>query len=122
MKYWKGLILAALMGGLFVSVYPTDALGQVGPGQPIKGTIPVEEGANYEALAKITPEQARKAAQEELPGATFEESELEEEDGYLVYEVEMRQNGRDVDVLVDAGDGSVLRVDHHDNHNNQNHR
>ncbi|GEM_PF-3549742 len=114
MKYWKGLILVALLGGLFISGLSTDVLSQVAPGQRIKGTIPVEEGADYKALAKITREQARNAAQEELPGATYEEADLEEEDGYLVYEVEMRENGRDVEVLVDAGDGSVLRVDRHD--------
>jgi uncharacterized membrane protein YkoI len=114
MKYWKGLALAAALGGLSVVGLTTDAFSQVVPDQPIEGTIPVQEGADYAALAKITADQARTAALAEAPGVTFDESELDEEDGYLVYEVEVTRNGQEMEITVDAGDGSILRTENDD--------
>ena len=91
-----------------------QAYAQVAPDKPIKGTIAVTEGADYAALAKITLEQAKAAALAAVPDATFTEGDLEEEDGFLVYEIELVRDGREVDVLIDAGNASVLEVDHDD--------
>ena len=46
-----------------------------------------------------------------MPNATVSESELDEEDGYLVYEVELMQNGQEIEVVVDAGNGSILQIE-----------
>lgn len=105
--------LAAVLLGLMLVASP--ALGQVTDDRPIKGTIKVEKGTrDLASLAKITPEQACTAALAAVPGATFDEVELEREAGYLVYEVELQVQDGEVEVLIDAGDGSVLRIEQED--------
>jgi len=55
--------------------------------------------------ATITPEEAEAAALAANPGATVIDVELENENGALVYEVEL-DNG--LEVMVDASDGAIL--------------
>lgn len=65
-----------------------------------------QEMAQYKSLAKITPQQAQKAA-EASQGGTATKVELDEEDGSLVYEVKVGK----AEVLVDAGNGKVLKTE-----------
>lgn len=70
------------------------------------------EGKNGDAalagLAKITPEQAKAAALTAVPG-TAGQVELENEDGNVVFGVEVTTaTGARMDVKVDAGNGKVL--------------
>ncbi len=62
-----------------------------------------QEAAKYQSLAKITPEQAASAAEAEIGGKATK-VELENEDGNLVYDVEIGKK----EVIVDAGNGKVL--------------
>ncbi len=80
----------------------------------IHGTIPAERGADLAALAKITPAQARMTALKAYPGADIDEVELEVENGFLVYEVELKANGEELELVIDAGDGSVLLTERED--------
>jgi len=71
------------------------------------------EGAESErlkSLARITPEQASAAALAQVPG-TVMKVELENEDGNVVYGVEIKTADGKSDVKVDAGDGRVLHVE-----------
>jgi uncharacterized membrane protein YkoI len=71
------------------------------------------EGAESErlkSLARITPEQASAAALAQVPG-TVKKIELENEDGNVVYGVEIKTADGESDVKVDAGDGRVLHVE-----------
>lgn len=71
------------------------------------------EGAESErlkSLARITPEQAQAAALAQVPG-TVRKVELENEDGNVVYGVEIKTADGENDVKVDAGDGRVLHVE-----------
>jgi uncharacterized membrane protein YkoI len=68
------------------------------------------EAAALQALAKISPDQAKQAALAAVPG-TVDKVELENENGNVVYGVEITANGTRVDVKVDAGNGSVLAQD-----------
>ena len=71
------------------------------------------EGAESErlkSLARITPEQASAAALAQVPG-TVKKVELENEDGNVVYGVEIKTANGDSDVKVDAGDGRVLHIE-----------
>jgi uncharacterized membrane protein YkoI len=71
------------------------------------------EGAESErlkSLARITPEQAQAAALAQVPG-TVNKVELENEDGNVVYGVEIKTAKGESDVKVDAGDGRVLHVE-----------
>ena len=92
------------------------ALGACGPAvaqqaTPVVGTIAVADDAPVSgALARVTPAQAQAAALAMYPGAGVSEVDLDEEDGFLVYEVDLWADGRETEVTVDAGTGEVLRV------------
>ncbi len=62
-----------------------------------------QENAKLQSLAKVTPEQAKKAA-ETSTGASASSVKLENEDGNLVYAVAIGKQ----EVKVDAGNGKVL--------------
>jgi hypothetical protein len=82
---------------------------------PIRGTValPNQDGqrATYASLAKITFQQALDAALSRQNGKAIK-AELQDEDGFLVYNVEVvTSDQKRHEVKVDAGNGSVLRVD-----------
>lgn len=91
----------------------SDSDGPEGAGDRENGEDDAEEAgesAQLAALARISADQARAAALARIPG-TVEEVELENEDGNLVYSVEVRKDGSEVDVKVDAGNGKVLHAE-----------
>lgn len=69
-----------------------------------------QESAQLSSLAKITLDEAKAAALKVVPG-TVEKISLDNENGYLVYSVEIKTNSGVVDVKVDAGNGAVLAQD-----------
>jgi hypothetical protein len=88
--------------------------------QRITGTIPVAQQAEatYPDMAKISLDQAMQTAVAAVPGRVLK-AELEDEDGFLVYGIEVA--GRDqvvTEVKIDAGSGKVLaqRKDKADRH------
>lgn len=70
-------------------------------------TSDAAEAAKLQALAKITPAEAKSAALAAVPG-TADKVELESENGNVVYGVEVTTSSGSVDVKVDAGNGKVL--------------
>ena len=67
--------------------------------------------------AKITEEQATKTALEKVPG-TVNEVELEDEDGTIVYGIEVvSTDGTQQDVKVDAQTGKIVKVEADDEEN-----
>ena len=102
---------------------PTEAAGasDTGPNDQsplLNGSIAVTEtvdtgseaadAAALAGLAKITVEQAQAAALAANPGTTVVKAELGDENGSLVYSVEL-SNGSDV--KVDAGNGAILATE-----------
>ena len=85
------------------------------PGKPSSVTVPpsqaaneADEGTALQGLAKITPDQAKAAALAAAPGNATK-VELENEDGNLVYKVEVvGADGTQTDLKIDAGNASVL--------------
>lgn len=67
-----------------------------------------EESAALAGNAKISLEKAKTAALSQYPGTTVVKAELDNENGVLVYSIEL-SNG--TDVKVDAGNGSILFAD-----------
>lgn len=65
-----------------------------------------QEAAKLQPLAKITTQQAQQAAEASV-GSKAKSVKLENEDGNLVYAVEIGQQ----EVTVDAGNGKVLYVE-----------
>lgn len=68
------------------------------------------ESERLKSLARITPEQAQSAALAQVNG-TAKKVELENEDGNVVYGVEVKTANGESDVKVDAGDGRVLHIE-----------
>jgi len=73
-----------------------------------EGVSEADEAAALQGQATISAEEAQAAAEAANPGTTATKVELDNENGVLVYSVEL-DNG--LDVKVDAGDGSVLHTE-----------
>jgi uncharacterized membrane protein YkoI len=69
-----------------------------------------QEAPELTNLAKITEEEAKTAAIRKI-GGTVNKVELENENGNVVYSVEMTKNNKETDVKIDAGNGKVLKID-----------
>jgi uncharacterized membrane protein YkoI len=98
------ILLAALLafGGITVSAQQAKQ----------KGSIRIEsDEAGFAKMAKISMDSAINAALKEVPGKVLR-AELEDENGYLVYGVEIaKADHQIVDVKVDAGNGTILKTD-----------
>ena len=97
------VVLGAVTVGLVLSALarPSDvACG------PVRGTLLAADEAAIGA--RISVQDARAAALVAVPGATVTDADLDEEDGFLVYEVELNHHRDAFDVVVDAGTGDVL--------------
>jgi uncharacterized membrane protein YkoI len=70
-----------------------------------EGMSEADEAAALQAMATISSAEAGAAALAANPGTTVVKTELDSEDGVLVYSVEL-SNG--MDVKVDAGNGDIL--------------
>ncbi|PAP74203.1 PepSY domain-containing protein [Rubrivirga marina] len=98
------LVLAALAVGASLLSGPSDV--ECGP---VTGTVRVADGDRLSpALARISEDDARAAALVAVPPAAVTSVDLDEEDGFLVYEVGLRHDRDEFDVVVDAGTGEVL--------------
>lgn len=103
-KMAMGLALTAflVLPGLAVYATPTDLKGSI----QIKRT----EEADLVHMAKISLDQAVKDALQTVPGKAVR-AELDEENGYLVYRVEVvGPDHQATDVKVDAGSGKILKI------------
>jgi hypothetical protein len=108
------VMLVVISSALYAATQPSPST----PRAALQGTITVDEDQEptFPALAKLTLQDAIAAAQAAVPGQVLSVG-LEEEDGYLVYEVEIVEaQGAITEVLVDAGNGTVLQMeqDHKD--------
>lgn len=79
----------------------------------------VAESARLQSLATISADQAKSAALAQVAG-TVTKVELENEDGNVVYGVEIKTADGERDVKVDAGNGSVLHVEKGDGEDDDN--
>jgi len=78
------------------------------PQDQATGQSEADEAAALQSLTKITADQAKAAAEAANPGTTAVKVELDNENGVLVYSVEL-SNG--LDVKVDAGNGQILHTE-----------
>jgi uncharacterized membrane protein YkoI len=111
-------IPALFVGAIAMSagVYAAKGIGRVGDEvqEPsYKGSISVGQAkeSDFPGMAKISLEEATQAALARVPASALK-SELEDENGYLVYGIEVVSSDRSVtDVKVDAGTGAVLALE-----------
>lgn len=77
----------------------------------IDGMSETDEAVALQGQASISADEAKAAAEAANPGAKAAKVELDNENGYLVYSVEL-DNG--LDVKIDAGDATVLHTEQAD--------
>jgi hypothetical protein len=119
-----GLLAVALAGATGIALAqssngskppPVRELDDTSPGKSSSVTVApsqpgteTDEGTALQGLAKITPDQAKAAAVAVVPGNATK-VELENEDGNVVYAVEVTgTDGKQTDLKIDAGNGAVL--------------
>ena len=104
-----GVVLMALLviGGVFAQ--QAKYTGSI--------RVKSEDEAGFAGMARISLDSAMNAALKQVPGKVLK-TELENENGYLVYGIEIAKADRQIaDVKVDAGSGKVLKVETDQNDN-----
>jgi uncharacterized membrane protein YkoI len=99
-----GMVIASLiaLGGTTISAQQANPAGSI--------QVKNEEEAGFAGMAKVSMESAINAALKEVQGGALR-AELENENGYLVYGIEIAKTDHQiVDVKVDAGNGKILKV------------
>jgi hypothetical protein len=104
------LTLAALLA-MGSGAWAIAGQGSQEPSYTCSIKVPEPEPANLTELAKITADQAMAAAQAAYPGAQVKKVALENENGCLIYAVDL-SNG--LEIKVDAGDAKVLHSEKQD--------
>jgi len=98
-----GVVLTALIAIGGVSAQQAKHTGSI--------QIKNDDEAGFAGMAKISLDSAVNAALQAVPGKVLK-AELENENGYLVYGVEIAKADRQIaDVKVDAGSGKVLKIE-----------
>ncbi|MDI6831729.1 MAG: PepSY domain-containing protein [Actinomycetota bacterium] len=123
-KWWIAPVSAVLAIGMVAGISVAAASGSSSQGtaqvqeqdvqEPSYQTsiqVPDPEPKDLNGLAKVTAEQAKEAALSANPGSTITKVELDNENGSLVWGVEL-SNG--ADVKVDAGNGQVVHTEQPD--------
>jgi uncharacterized membrane protein YkoI len=127
------LVVALLVGSLVMTTFAqgptpqgqTEGQADTGPNEQVpsydsstrvdgaqyEGVSEADEAAALASSATITPEQAKAAALAANAGATVVKVELDNENGALVYSVELSNS---LDVKVDAGNGDILSTEQAD--------
>ena len=118
MSYLNKIRLAAAIGTVIAVSAPVLLKAEDPQEKPIPGSIRLPNEANQEAaqadLASITAEQAVATAKSSPDGSGGKllRVELQNEDGFLVYNVELVSPDKKVcEIKVDAGANTILRID-----------
>ncbi|MCU1634738.1 MAG: hypothetical protein JWM61_3390 [Micrococcaceae bacterium] len=83
--------------------------GSISVPEPATEVPDAEESAQLTGLATVDATAAEEAATASVPGSTVISTDLNEEDGFLVYDVKVKDGaGTVTEVTVDAGNGTVL--------------
>jgi uncharacterized membrane protein YkoI len=98
------------IAGALVAVGALGTFAIAGDELGIRINIGDADEGDHAGDATVTPDQA-KAIAEDHTGGTAISVELNNEDGYLVYGVIIRDSNGTYDVKVDAGTGQVLKVE-----------
>ena len=86
--------------------------GSIRAPQGAEGPSEKDESAALTALAKVSETDARTAALAKFPGATVQKATLEDENGSVVWAIELTDATKaNQEVKVDAGNGAILAVE-----------
>ncbi len=99
----SAVFLATLMAIGAVSAQETKNTGSI--------RVSSADEAGFTDLAKIPFNSAVQSAVTAVPGKVLK-AELENEDGYLVYSIEVAKSDHQIDeIMIDAGNGKVLKIE-----------
>ncbi|MDI6728974.1 MAG: PepSY domain-containing protein [Thermodesulfovibrionales bacterium] len=99
----SGVVLTALIAIGGVSAQQAKHTGSI--------QVKSDDEAGFAGMATVSLDSAINAALKQVPGKVLK-AELENENGYLVYGVEIAKADRQIaDVKVDAGNGKVLKIE-----------
>lgn len=117
-----GLIAAVGTGAALASGKSAhNALPDEVTSASIKVTKNTETQADFEKLARVTRQQAEAAALAVEPGQVVQ-AKLEDEDGYLVWQVDVKHAQGTTEIAVDAGNSQVLAAEaEDDDHEDEGH-
>jgi len=105
------VILGGLAAAQSTSSNDDDDLRRTGSIEVNERSLPdndSEEQAALEKKATVDRKAAESAALESVGGGTVSEVELDEESGFLIWDVEVQFQGSEYEVAVDAGDARIL--------------
>ncbi|WP_211654579.1 PepSY domain-containing protein [Planococcus alpniumensis] len=106
----------SVQGQQLLNNAPTDSSNN----PSASGTATAESSAEEQSVKQfIGEQQAIEAAQSAAPGQV-EDIERENEDGWVLYEVELKDGKAEYDVIIDASDGAVVSVEADDEDNDDN--
>lgn len=111
----KTITALSLIGALGACVVLAAIQGAGGlPDEVKSGSLRVPEAMESEAelatLARINRQQAETAATAAQPGQVVK-VKLDDEDGYLVWQIDVRHDQGSTEIAVDAGNGEVLAAE-----------
>ncbi len=109
-KRWMWVLCLLALGGLLAgstALFAKEDEDEAG----VSGSIVVpSDEAMLAKLAKVSLVEAIGSAVKNTPGAAVS-AELEEEDGFLVYEVKVAAGDKVTEVTVDAGNKKILKTE-----------
>ena len=115
-KTFKNSVIPALVATIIAGgsySYIAHAQSKDKPAEHVE-VNDAQEQATLAKQATITEEEAIKTALEKVPG-TVQKVELEDEDGTVVYGIEVKAKDASVqDVKVDAKTGKIIKVENDD--------
>ncbi len=112
-------LVSALAGGTAFATGAIKLPGEV-KSSSIKLPRGVETQAEFAKHARVTQQEAEAAALAVMPGQVVK-AKLDDEDGYLVWQIDIKHAKGVTEVAVDAGNAKPLAMeaeeddDHHDN-------
>ncbi len=99
----SSVVLAAMIAVAGVSAQQSKHTGSI--------VVKNDDEAGFASMAKISMDTAINAALKQVQGKVLK-AELENENGYLVYGVEIAKTDHQIaDIKVDAGNGKVLKIE-----------
>ncbi len=110
-------LMVVVAAALIAPSMHAQAKKETGPKVKVEKAVPKETEAQLKAAAKVSEADAAKTALAKVPGSTVKSSELEREDGKLIYSFDLATKGKSGidEVHVDAITGAIVGKVEHEN-------
>jgi uncharacterized membrane protein YkoI len=111
-KTLLGVFILALIAATLIGVTALNSGNNLSSKQiGIKDNSDKEDIIPSDFSAKITLEQAQAIALSNVVGSTLKEGQLEDEDGNIVYNIDVIKDNAEFEVKINPDDGSVIKIE-----------